>query len=198
MFLIFQQYFFVVLEAAQSRQNLQSRLLQVSNELLSLGAVSYVYGGHRVGDDRQCKECQSCLGEKKPKPKQRLKVCASCLHCSLDCSHFVQLVYEKSGMPFPYLTTQVMREAPPHVLRRYKLVDLGVRLQVAQPGDLLVYLNHVVMLERVTQSERGDVIHATGGRDLKGPGHGIQRERSVPLRSFRGPLLKILRHQRLL
>ncbi len=82
--------------------------------------------------------------------------------------------------------------------KRYKLVPMGNASADAISGDLLVYAGHVVILERITKVEGiivwGDVIHATGGKDLKGPGLGIQRERSARLDYFRGDLLRILRH----
>ena len=68
---------------------------------------------------------------------------------------------------------------------------------IAIPGDLLVYKGHVVMLERRHGQGKGDIIHATGGRDIREPGQGIQRERWADLGRFRGPLLRILRHNAL-
>ncbi|MND02254.1 hypothetical protein D3C83_215650 [compost metagenome] len=37
-------------------------------------------------------------------------------------------------------------------------------------------------------------MHATGGKDIRRPGEGIQRERFINLATFRGPLRRILRH----
>jgi hypothetical protein len=89
----------------------------------------------------------------------------------------------------------MMRELGQDGLERYHLRDIGARVQRALPGDLLVYEGHVVLLERRLPQGRGDIIHVTSGRDLKGPGLGLQRERNVPLSGFRGPLQRILRHK---
>jgi hypothetical protein len=68
---------------------------------------------------------------------------------------------------------------------------------------MLVYDGHVVILERIHPALkkgdgiRGDVIHATGGRDIKLPGQGIQRERFVEIAHLRGSLRRILRHEAL-
>ena len=189
---------------AQSRQGerhrsrIQHRLLDESDQILSRGEVSYVYGGYSVGDSQQCGECQKCLKDKKPSPKTRMSQCAVCKKCSLDCSHFIQLVYRNAGIHFPYLTTRTMSESSVTELKKFGFIDLGKNIQHAQTGDLFVYHGHVVMLERLTGYERGDIIHATGGRDIRGPGEGVQRERSVPLSVYGGPLLRVLRHRELL
>jgi len=81
--------------------------------------------------------------------------------------------------------------------RRYGLLPVGQSSRDSMPGDLLVYQGHVVILEELHDKGTGDVIHATGGKDLKGPGQGIQRQRFVQLDHFRGPLLRVLRHKRI-
>jgi hypothetical protein len=62
---------------------------------------------------------------------------------------------------------------------------------------MLVYHGHVVIVEAVHDRDSADIIHATGGKDIKEPGQGIQRERFVRMSSFRGELLKVIRHVRL-
>jgi hypothetical protein len=52
-------------------------------------------------------------------------------------------------------------------------------------------------VEKVHSLTSADIIHATGGKDIKLPGQGIQRERFVRVGSFRGELLRVLRHQKL-
>ena len=170
-------------------------------KLLDEAQVSYVYGGHQLGDSLACNHCNTCLESKAPAPAQRLQQCPDCNSCSLDCSHFTALVFAQAALPYPYLDTSLMLQLPAKALRRrYQLLDLGTELSRAAPGDLLVYAGHVVLLERVEgvspgQGDwRGDVVHATGGREIKGPGQGIQRARFADLANFRGPLLRILRH----
>ena len=179
----------------------RSALAQQAGRLLDEAEVSYVYGGHQLGDSIACSECNSCLEAKRPLPTQRLRVCPACNSCSLDCSHFTALVYAQAAVPYPYLDTSLMLSLSSLALRRrYQLVDLASDLSRAAIGDLLVYDGHVVILERIAaptigQEEwRGDVVHATGGREITGPGAGIQRARFADLAHFRGPLLRILRH----
>lgn len=186
---------------APRQRDLQRHLLLAAANLLEEAKISYVYGGFQVGDSADCKRCNDCLAAKKPVAKQRLAACAVCQRCSLDCSHFTELVYRQAGAPYPYLDTATMLSLPAsRLLARYKLLDLGTDLDRLQAGDLLVYRGHVVMLERTHAPQpdlaryRGDIVHATGGKDVRGPGEGIQRERFVDLTYFRGPLQRILRH----
>lgn len=177
---------------------LQSQLLRAGDEMLENLEVSYVYGGSKVGSLAQCNTCNECLESFRPSPKERFVRCPSCGGCSLDCSHFTQLVYARAGLQYPYLTTSQMMSLPATVLeRKYQLSVVGTDIQKAEPGDLLVYPGHVVMLESWIKAGFGDVIHATGGKDIKEPGQGIQRERQAQLMQFRGSLQRILRHRRL-
>ena len=174
----------------------QQALIDAATELLETANVSYAMGGSKIGRPEDCDRCNVCLESKVPKPAARFKECPECRDCSLDCSHFTQLVFARAGMPHPYIHTPLMLElSAESLLRRYKFVDLGTRADLIQPGDLLVYKGHVVLVERVHPGKRGDVVHATGGRDLRLPGQGIQRDRFAQLTSFRGPLLRILRHK---
>jgi transposase-like protein len=188
----------------------QAAVLAAADTLLEQALVSYVYGGYQVGDGEVCKRCNSCLETARPAPAARLKLCPVCRDCSLDCSHFTELVYRQAGSPYPYLETARMLSLSAAELRRsYGLdvvgSDAATGLAQAQPGDLLVYKGHVVILERLQPPRagvspavmKGDVVHATGGRDIKAPGQGIQRERFADLANFRGPLLRVLRHHRL-
>lgn len=182
----------------------QKTLLKVAANLLDEGQVSYVYGGYQLGDSQDCAQCNTCLEAKSPAPRQRLVACPACQRCSLDCSHFTELVFRQAGYPYPYLATNGMLNFQADTLRRkYGLLDLGTRLDLSTTGDLLVYDGHVVMLERRREPQpgqpqfRGDVVHATGGKDIRTPGEGIQRERFIDLANFRGPLRRILRHLQL-
>ncbi len=175
-------------------------VLAVASRLLDEAEISYVYGGYQVGDGEACKTCNACLTANKPSPAKRLKTCPACNSCSLDCSHFTELVFREAGLGYPYLDTAGMLGLSAEKLKSsYGLVDLDVDLARAAPGDLLVYDGHVVLLEKRHErvkgqaTYRGDVVHATGGRDIKTPGEGIQRERFIDLANFRGPLRRILR-----
>jgi hypothetical protein len=191
--------------AAHAEDPLDKRVLGVASRLLDEAKISYVYGGYQVGDSADCAACNTCLDEAKPKPSLRLKACPVCSRCSLDCSHFTAMVYKEAGAPYPYLATPTMLSSSAETLRRqYGLLDLDTDLGRAGPGDLLVYDGHVVLLERMRAPVaglprwRGDLVHATGGKDVKGGGQGVQRERFVDLSTFRGPLRRILRPAALL
>jgi hypothetical protein len=176
-------------------------VLADADRLLDEAQVSYVYGGSQLGDPPACDACNACLTDRHPQPTQRLAKCPACRACSLDCSHFTARVFADAGFPYPYLDTEGMLTYSAAKLERaFHLVDLGTDLSRAQAGDLLVYTGHVVLLERLADGpaaggvRRGDIIHATGGKDIRRPGEGIQRERFVDLAGFRGPLRRILRH----
>ena len=176
-----------------------SEIMSTAESLLELAQISYVYGGSQLGVSDVCTQCNTCLEEKSPEPKKRLSMCPVCSSCSLDCSHFIELVYRLAGAPYPYIDTKLMINLGADRLRRnYKLEDLGTEVALTQPGDMFVYDGHVVMLERLHGLNkgvfRGDIIHATGGKDIRLPGQGIQRERFVELKQYRGPLRRILRH----
>lgn len=184
--------------ATKPLSSLQKGLVQAGDEMLENLEVSYVYGGSKVGSVAQCETCNACLEEKKPSPKERFIKCSSCSGCSLDCSHFTQLVYARAGLDYPYLTTSQMINLEPATLeKKYNLYVVGSDVRRAEPGDLLVYPGHVVMLEASLPKGFGDVIHATGGKDIREPGQGIQRERHAFLSQFRGDLRRILRHRKL-
>jgi hypothetical protein len=82
--------------------------------------------------------------------------------------------------------------------RRYHLVAVPEHPGKLLAGDLLVYRGHVVIAEMIHGHDSVDVIHATGGRDIREPGQGIQRERFARASSFRGPLLRVLRHEKII
>jgi hypothetical protein len=185
--------------ALGSPEHFQERIRQAGDDMLENLEVSYVYGGSKVGDVGTCDDCNSCLEKKRPAPKLRFKECPSCHHCSLDCSHFVQLVFERAGLGFPYLTsTQMLDLNSEALLKKYNLRAIEFRPDDLVIGDLLVYRGHVVIVERLHEAGIADIIHATGGKDIKEPGQGIQRERFVRVSNFRGPLLRILRHENLI
>lgn len=179
-------------------EQLQKKIRTASGKLMDTQEISYIYGGSLPGGvGRLCNECTTCLKLKKPKPKKRMISCPDCRFCGLDCSHFTKLVFEKAGLFAPYLTTHQMLSLKPTLLfQNYHLLPVR-HLDLARSGDLLVYKGHVVILEKKTSKNKGDIIHATGGKAIKRPAQGIQRETNVNLNQFRGPLRRILRHRKL-
>lgn len=91
----------------------------------------------------------------------------------------------------------MIRLSEKKLVKLYDLRDIGSDVKRALPGDLLVYHGHVVILERSYSFEgkRGDIIHATSGREIRGPAMGIQRARNVDLANFKGRLQRVLRHR---
>ena len=157
-------------------------------------------GGGEVHSDsssRHCLACQSCLEKKSPKPKKQLLACPICRGCSLDCSHFIKKVFNSAGIPVPYLTTSDMLSISDKRLESSGYIRLAATADI-KPADLLVYRGHVVLVEEVRKRGMGDVIHATSGKEVKGPGQGVQRARYVDLKHFRGPVLAILRLKKLM
>lgn len=173
----------------------RDQVLKKAQGLLESWTISYVYGGNKLGDPKICQQCNACLDRHQSGPKERLRDCPICNDCSLDCSHYTFEVFKQAGLDATYLTTALMNDLPaPDLAKKYHLLDIGPSVDRAMPGDLLVYDGHVVLLEKKGKDGRGDVIHVTSGRDLRGPGNGIQRERQALLASFRGPVLRVLRH----
>lgn len=186
------------------QSSLRAKIVSEASDLLDQALVSYVYGGYQVGDSDDCRQCNDCLGAQTPTPPRRLIECPACSRCSLDCTHFIARVYDAAGAHYPYIDTKTMLQLSASALQhRYGLVDLGTDLPATLPGDILVYDGHAVLLERrhaPVEGQalfRGDIVHATGGRAIRTPGEGVQRERFVDLATFRGPLRRILRHSRL-
>ncbi len=178
---------------------IRNKVLAEADRLLNQANISYVYGGSRVGAAVYCDACTQCLDRHKPEAKERLHRCPVCTKCSLDCSHFISLVYKGAGLKAPYLTTkQMVRKSAFELEKDFFWVDLGRKPRRILPGDILVYPGHVVMVEEVTRQGIGKVIHSTSGKEVQGPGQGIQRQSLVKFDSYKGPLLRILRHKLLL
>ena len=178
--------------------SIQHKILYIAERLMEDLPISYVYGGSQVTSVNSCNLCTECLLQKSPGTKDRLTKCPNCKNCSLDCSHFTQLVYKLAGLNAPYIDTRSMLKIDSRSLLKNYHLALIPDPSMVQAGDLLVYKGHVVILERSHSLSRGDIIHATGGKDIKEPGQGIQRERNVSILSFRGPLKRIFRHKTLM
>ena len=174
-------------------------------------AITYVYGGTQVYSAAACTACVQCLGisprqaATTPAPhngnrgNNKIARCPICAKCSLDCSHFIHHVFNQAGLRLPYLTTgQMLQLSPQRLQKVWHLVTMPHQLRLIRPLDLLVYKGHVVMVETVTRKGHGTIVHVTAGKDLRGPGVALQRERQVEFAHFRGPLRRILRHRSLI
>ena len=174
---------------------LREKLLANAAQLLDEASISYAYGGSQFGYGQLCELCNACIHRIKPSSKQQLAQCPICRQCSLDCTHFIHTLFQRTGIDFPYLTSALMADLPPEkLLKSYGFYDLGLDVDAARGGDILVYGGHAVILEKNRHDGRGDIIHVTSGRDIRLAGQAIQRERFVYLAEFRGSLRRILRH----
>lgn len=184
--------------AASVLSDYQQKIRVAGDDMLQNLEVSYVYGGSKIGDAGTCDSCNRCLEEKSPSPKMRFKECPTCGGCSLDCSHFTQLVFARAGLSFPYITSAQMLDLSADALqKKYNLKPVATTPTSVIPGDMLVYRGHVVIVETVREPGIADIIHATGGKDIRLPGQGIQRERFAKIGTFRGDLLRVIRHIKL-
>ena len=174
----------------------REKLLANASHLLDEANVSYAYGGSQFGYGQWCELCNACIRQVKPSAKQQLAKCPICRQCSLDCTHFIHMVFNRSGIKFPYLTSALMADLPPEKLQKlYGFYDVGSDVDAALGGDILVYEGHAVILEKNRHNGRGDIIHVTSGKDIRIAGQAIQRERFAYLAGFRGTLRRILRHR---
>lgn len=176
--------------------NIQKSIISTAEYLMDEWEISYVYGGNKLENPALCKKCSLCLAKKKSMVSRKSRhFCPICSACSLDCTHFIQLVYRNAGLNMRYIDTRTMlKSSEKSLLKKFLLVTIA-DLQDSIPGDILVYTGHAVILERIEDGGYGDIIHVTAGKDIKQPGQGVQKERKVYLSRFRGHLKKILRHK---
>ena len=166
-------------------------------QMMRTYAITYVYGGKHVYSAAACTACVRCLAD--DTEKHNITRCPACRKCSLDCSNFIHQVFNHAGLAISYLTTkQMLQLSPQNLQKNWQLVTMPQQLRLIRPLDLLVYKGHVVMVESVRGKGRGTVVHVTAGRELRGPGVALQRERQVEFAHFSGPLRRILRHRHLI
>lgn len=185
--------------SAEEFVELQNALVDVAKTYASMDHIPYVWGGSSIGSEEVCQACRSCVQEKKVSLTRRLSRCTPCRKCGMDCSHFITRVFQDVGIDFRYASSSVLgRQDKPGLLHHYGLIDVGLDLSLAQPGDILVYPRHVVLLVQVNDATRGDIIHSTRFRqgDRMSLG-GIRYDQNINLKNHRGKLRRILRHQRL-
>ena len=175
---------------------LQEKLLFLAEYYGKMDYVPYIWGGGNIGTKEACLECRQCALKKGTGLKSRLGRCRSCQSCGIDCSHFVNMVYNEAGLDYPYASTAELRRGrPEEMASNYRMLDMGKDLRVVQPGDLLVYKNHVVMAVALRGGGRGDFVHSTRFGDRRQTG-GIKLERDRLLTTYRGKLVRILRHRK--
>jgi cell wall-associated NlpC family hydrolase len=178
----------------------RGQILQVAERYGGKSFIPYVWGGDAVAEADVCLECRSCvMGKRRLSVYKRKAACPACRACGMDCSHFVNRIYREAGLPFPYASTRALTRSSAADLRKtYGLVDLGRDVRTAQPGDLLLHRDHVMLLLRLTADHRGDVLHVSRSITRKGVPGGVEVVRDADLRTFRGPVKRVLRHEMLL
>jgi cell wall-associated NlpC family hydrolase len=75
----------------------------------------------------------STHAEKNKAPERRFKSSAKAHRKRLDCSHFVNYIYQKAHLPYPYASSEEL----------YVGVDSFQRVFNPMPGDLIVWRGHV-------------------------------------------------------
>lgn len=178
---------------------LRDRLLDLADKYGERTDVPYVWGGDAIGDPSDCEACRACvMSQKKSRVKSRLKVCAPCRSCGIDCSHFATRFFREAGMDLPFATTGAMKRMTKSALKeKLGLVDVGRNLADARPGDILLHNHHMTILLKLHSATNGDVLHAS--RSYKrGRLGGIEIARDKNLLRFRGRLIKILRRVELM
>lgn len=184
---------------ARMRMPLRDQILELAEKFGQRTDVPYVWGGDAIGDPSTCEACRACVEtKKKTKLKNRLKVCAPCRQCGIDCSHFASRFFREAGLELPFASTETLRRMSKAELReKMGLVDIGSNLADARPGDLILHRRHLTILLRLTSPSRGDVLHSSRS-NKKGRMGGIEIARDKNLLRFRGKIVRILRRAELL
>ena len=175
------------------------RLMLAVEQMQSKSFVPYVYGGQRVGEPKACLACAACVKAKHLPANStdgRLSQCSACRRCGVDCSNFVNQIYERAGVNYPFADTSALRRASDeHLTLKYGFLDMGRDLHDARPGDLILQKDHVVLLLSVNEYLGSvDYIHASRGSKLT-PAGGIELRRGFDYFRFQRQVVRILRHR---
>jgi len=176
----------------------QDRLLTLADYYMNMTYVPYIWGGGSIGDKDVCLACRSCVLQNKVPLQRRLQSCSACRRCGMDCSHFVYRLYQEAGLNYAYASSwELSRQNGKGLLKHYNLIDIGRDLALAQPGDLLIFRKHIMMLSGVISPSRGDFVHITRFRpgDASKLG-GFRWDKDKDILNYRGKLVRILRHKR--
>lgn len=171
-------------------------ILRTAEKYSKMTFIPYIWGGGNVSTKEVCQQCTKCVAKSRGTVafSSRLYACDACQKCGMDCSHFVNNIYSESGLDYPFAATaELARLSARQVEELYSLVEIGNDPRKAQPGDLLLYPNHVTLLLKPYADGTGDFIHITRvGKPT--PTGGIALRYGRQLANYRGRLLKILRH----
>lgn len=178
------------------------RLLAVVNYLQTKSYVPYVYGGKSIGPANICRACSECIMAKRLPANSspaRSAHCGACRSCGIDCSNFVNRVFDEADMGYRFADTKTLLGVPDASIENsLGFVNVGNRLEDAKPGDVLLQSNHVMLLLAIDPvNHTFDYIHASRG-SRRTPVGGIERVRSADMFKIGRHLEKILRHRELI
>lgn len=188
---------------ANSPENNLIALLDAASALSRRDEIAYVWGGRATSSPVVCSACQRCVEKRKVHPHQRLSKCPACEQCGVDCSGFVSRVMGAAGLGSKRITSRsLIKAATPGPkrgnLKGAKKVDpvfipVGRNLALAQPGDLVVLSDHVVIFLNRHPNKKLDYVHAS--RYVPGrPAGGIEVVSAGDLPRGQVPVT-ILRHK---
>lgn len=178
------------------------RLMAVANYLQTKSYVPYVFGGNSIGSVGVCQACSECVMAKRlpaNSSSARSANCGACRSCGIDCSNFVNRVFDEAQMGYRFAdTSTLLGTVDSNLESRFGFVNVGNHLDDARPGDVLLQSNHVMLVLSVDQVQHTiDYIHASRG-SRRTPVGGIERVRSANMFKIGRSLEKILRHRELI
>lgn len=178
------------------------RLMAVVSYMQTKSYVPYVFGGNTIGSAKTCRACSECIKTHRLPANStlaRLDQCPACRSCGVDCSNFVNLVFDEADMGYQFADTRTLRGVKDISLEsQFGFVNVGSDLSVARPGDVLLQSNHVMLLLAVdTVNHTIDYIHSSRG-SRRTPVGGIERVRSADMFKIGRHVEKILRHRELI
>lgn len=178
------------------------RLMSVVGRMQTKSYVPYVFGGNAIGSAKTCQACTECIKTNHLAANStpgRLTQCAACRSCGVDCSNFVNLVFEEADMGYRFADTRTLRGVKDNSLEsQFGFVNVGNDLSAARPGDVLLQSNHVMLLLSVDAANHTiDFIHSSRG-SRRTPAGGIERVRAADMFKVGRHVEKILRHRELI
>ena len=178
------------------------RLMASVNRLQTKSYVPYVFGGNAIGSPSVCQACSECIMARKlpaNSSSARSVHCGACRSCGIDCSNFVNRVFDDADMGYRFADTSTLRGVEDMNLEaRFGFVNVGNHIEDARAGDVLLQSNHVIILLAVDPVHHTiDYIHSSRGT-RRSPVGGIERVRGADMFKSARHIEKILRHRELI
>lgn len=178
------------------------RLMASVDQLQTKSYVPYVFGGNAIGSPSACQACSECIMARKlpaTSSSARSVHCGACRSCGIDCSNFVNRVFDNADMGYQFADTSTLRGVEDMNLEsRFGFINVGNHMEEARAGDVLLQPNHVILLLAVDSVHHTiDYIHASRGT-RRTPLGGIERVRGADMFKTARHVEKILRHRELI